>query len=177
MVSWIDSSGNFWLFGGNGLDSNSVYGYLNDVWEYTPSSQEWAWLGPAGSNVANQPGDYVAVGQPGTPGGRMFHTGWLDSSGNFWLFGGQQFRGDQLNDLWKYSAGQWTWISGSSAGDQLGVYGTLGTPAPDNTPGARQQPGSWIDARGNLWLFGGKGFDSILADPSGSLNDLWEFQP
>jgi hypothetical protein len=32
----IDSSGNFWLFGGNGLDASGTLGYLNDVWEYQP---------------------------------------------------------------------------------------------------------------------------------------------
>jgi hypothetical protein len=31
---WIDASGNFWLFGGSGLDSTSSLGDLNDLWEY-----------------------------------------------------------------------------------------------------------------------------------------------
>lgn len=37
-VSWIDSSGNLWLFGGLGEDpagTNSV-GNLNDLWRFTP---------------------------------------------------------------------------------------------------------------------------------------------
>lgn len=41
---------------------------------------------------------------------------WTDSGGNLWLFGGIGYdltagsRGDEpLNDLWKYSNGQWTW--------------------------------------------------------------------
>jgi N-acetylneuraminic acid mutarotase len=33
-VSWIDSSGNAWLFGGQGVDSMNIPGYLNDLWEY-----------------------------------------------------------------------------------------------------------------------------------------------
>ena len=32
-VSWIDASGNFWLFGGNGIDSTGTLGYLNDLWD------------------------------------------------------------------------------------------------------------------------------------------------
>ena len=35
-VSWIDSSGNPWLFGGQGFASIATYGYLNDLWEYQP---------------------------------------------------------------------------------------------------------------------------------------------
>ena len=34
--SWIDNYGNFWLFGGLGIDSAGNYGYLNDLWEYQP---------------------------------------------------------------------------------------------------------------------------------------------
>lgn len=33
---WVDSSGNFWLLGGSGIDSNGSTGYLNDLWKYTP---------------------------------------------------------------------------------------------------------------------------------------------
>jgi len=31
----------------------------------------------------------------------------------------------------------------------------------------------WTDLNGNLWLFGGQGFDST---GNGTLNDLWEFK-
>src|ERR1700756_5871862 len=31
-VSWIDKSGNFWLFGGDGRDSTGSFGHLNDLW-------------------------------------------------------------------------------------------------------------------------------------------------
>jgi hypothetical protein len=33
--TWVDSSGNFWLFGGGGLDANGKNGDLNDLWEYS----------------------------------------------------------------------------------------------------------------------------------------------
>jgi len=36
--SWIDSSGNMWLFGGYGYDSSGDLGYLNDLWQYNPST-------------------------------------------------------------------------------------------------------------------------------------------
>jgi hypothetical protein len=33
--SWIDSSGNFWLFSGAGYGS-AGNGYLNDLWQFLP---------------------------------------------------------------------------------------------------------------------------------------------
>jgi len=176
LVSWIDSSGNFWLFGGLGIDSKNTYGALNDTWEYIPTSFQWVWQGPSDSNVADQPGNYVAIDQTGTPGGRSWPTGWLDSSGNFWLFGGQEAGdGDGLNDLWLYSNNNWTWESGSSSPNQFGVYGTEGSANPLNVPGARWNSASWLDKNNNLWLFGGSGVATSF--PPGVLNDLWEFQP
>jgi hypothetical protein len=57
----------------------------------------------------------------------------------------------------------------------LGVYGSQGTAAAGNVPGARYPAVSWTDASGNLWLFGGWGYDS--AGTSGYLNDLWMYKP
>jgi hypothetical protein len=42
-------------------------------------------------------------------------------------------------------------------------------------PGARYGYATWTDASGNLWLFGGVGYDSM--GTPGSLNDLWEYFP
>ncbi len=67
----------------------------------------------------------------------------------------------------------WTWVSGSSSVNQLGVYGTQGTASPSNVPGARDFSVSWIDAAGDFWLFGGRGLDG--AGSIGVLNDLWRF--
>jgi hypothetical protein len=53
------------------------------------------------------------------------------------------------------------------------VYGTEGTGAAGNVPGARAGAASWIDGTGNLWLFGGQGSVSPLA--GAELNDLWEY--
>ncbi|HEY6434869.1 MAG TPA: hypothetical protein VIZ17_23095, partial [Acetobacteraceae bacterium] len=62
----------------------------------------------------------------------------------------------------------WTWAAGSSYVNAAGVYGTEGTPAATNTPGARRQPTAWTDTAGNFWLFGGSGAGNV-----GTLNDLW----
>jgi len=68
--------------------------------------------------------------------------------------------GGFLNDLWKYSAGEWTWMGGSNLPNQLGTYGTQGTAAPGNIPELESKAVNWTDAAGNLWLFGGYGFGS-----------------
>jgi hypothetical protein len=194
--SWIDSSGNLWLFGGNGLDSIGTEGYLNDLWEFSPSTREWTWIGgssTASCHLCGQPGVYGTLGTPAGngPGGRYIASSWIDSSGNFWLFGGFGFDSigalGYLNDLWEFnpSTKQWTWVAGSDTEGssqsalyhgQPGVYGTLAVPADGNVPGGRALANSWTDNAGNLWLFGGEGYDSTgwrFAD----LNELWKFNP
>ncbi|MGO9084442.1 MAG: kelch repeat-containing protein [Candidatus Sulfotelmatobacter sp.] len=176
-ISWTDSAGNLWLFGGFGYDSAGTCASLNDLWKY--SAGEWTWTG--GANVAKQQGTYGTQGTAATtniPGAREYAMSWTDSTGNLWVFGGLGYDSagtfGGLNDLWKYSAGEWTWESGGNVVNQQGTYGTLGTAATTNVPGARRLAGSWTDSAGNFWLFGGVGFDSAGND-AGLLNDLWKY--
>lgn len=182
--NWTDSSGNLWLFGGFGFDSAGTAGDLNDLWKYNVSSGEWTWVN--GSNTVGQDGNYGTLGTAALtniPGARDTGMAWADSSGNLWLFGGYGLdsagmAGD-LNDLWKYniSSGEWTWMGGSNTDgqNQNGIYGTLGTAALTNVPGARDGGITWTDSSGNLWLFGGFGFDSVSTDGENYLNDLWKY--
>ena len=185
-VSWTDSAGNFWIFGGLGLDSTGTRGYLNDLWEY--SGGEWIWV--SGSNTVSQTGIYGTAGVPSNidvPGARVDAVAWADALGNFWIFGGLGYDSTGtlgiLNDLWKYSGGQWTWIGGSNVVNQLGVYGTLGVASANNNPGARTKALGWAASDGALWLFGGQGNDSnglLCKQYAGSLpcdlNDVWTFK-
>jgi len=172
-VSWTDSNGNLWLSGGNGLDSNGAEGYLNDLWEFSTGSNQWAWMG--GSNTVNAAGVYGILGTAASsnvPGARMYSVGWTDNLGDLWLFGGTD-ASEEFNDLWEFnpSTTEWTWMSGSSTGNAISVYGTPGTPAPGNVPGARYGAvGIPIDPNGNIWLFGG---DAANGYPG----DLWSYQP
>jgi N-acetylneuraminic acid mutarotase len=170
-VSWQDSAGRLWLFGGSGL---------NDLWSFDPGAHQWAWQ--SGSNTGNATGIYGVLGvaaAANVPGARSGAAGWVDSTGRFWLFSGfaQDSNGNSafINDLWSYDPGtqQWTWQSGSNTGNASGVYGTLGVAAVGNTPGARFDVMSWIDSSDHLWMFGGYGYDSSggLAD----INDLWKY--
>jgi N-acetylneuraminic acid mutarotase/uncharacterized protein YjdB len=182
-VTWTDTAGNFWLFGGNGVDSVGSVNDLNDLWEYSENPGQWTWMG--GSKVVTtQAGVYGTLGTAAAsnyPGGREMAATWTDAAGNFWLFGGDGYdstgTSTSLNDLWKYnpSRNQWTWMAGSNAGNQNGIYGTMGTAAAGNAPGAREGASTWTDPAGNLWLFGGLGNDS--AGSLGFLNDLWKFSP
>ncbi len=181
-VSWIDSSGNFWLFGGGFISTTGTSDTLNDLWEFNPTNKEWTWM--SGSNTANATsvcGTLGTAAASNVPGGRAGSVSWIDSSGNFWLFGGSYPDSTGacsfLNDLWEFNPAtkEWTWMSGSNTANATGVYGTLGTAAASNVPGGRFGSVSWIDSSGNLWLFGGGGFDST--GTSGQLNDLWEFNP
>jgi N-acetylneuraminic acid mutarotase len=200
-VSWIDSNGNLWLFGGNGFDANRNNNFLNDLWKFNPSTNQWAWMGGSstvvstcttlnGETICGQSGVYGTLGTPAAgnvPGARTGAASWTDSSGNFWLFGGSGYVATsyfELNDLWEFnpSTNQWAWMGGSSTPScniefcgPLGVYGTLGTPAAGNAPGGRSNAVSWTDSGGHLWLFGGLGWDAN--GNYGSLNDLWEFNP
>jgi Galactose oxidase, central domain len=177
-TSRLDSSGNLWVFGGFGYDATSrTPGLLNDLWEYNTSNGQWTWV--AGSNQINQDGIYGTVGTPGGgPGGRQAMVSWLDNAGNFWIFGGYNLSGlgqpNSFNDLWKFSGGQWTWVSGANTVNQVGIYGTQGVSASTNVPGARWSPAAWTDKQGNFWLYGGQGYD--LAG-NGSLADLWAYNP
>jgi hypothetical protein len=182
-VSWTDAKGNFWLFGGmywipTGPGS-AVGANYSDLWEYSPSSNQWAWM--SGSNQTDQVGIYGTEGIPSSsnvPSGRFNAVSWTDSNGNLWLFGGygaSQNAGGTLNDLWEYSGGQWTWMGGGENPFETGVYGSQGAAAPGNIPGSRNDAMGWTDKNGNFWLFGGLGTDST--GTAGWLNDLWEYQP
>ena len=183
-AAWTDTAGNFWLFGGNGVGAATADGgcvtppvcLINDLWEFSPSLNQWTWMG--GPDEAGEPGVYgtQGVAAPGNlPPPRYRATTWTDSQGNFWLFGGLAIAG--YNDLWKYSGGEWTWESGSSQPCDAGVYGNLGTASPANVPGEREGAVGWVDKSGNLWLFGGSVGNCAGWQSTTRFNDLWEYTP
>jgi N-acetylneuraminic acid mutarotase len=192
-VCWMDSAGDFWLFGGRIYsESGGVIAYLNDLWEFSPSAGTWTWMS---GSVAGTPGANGAPGVYGTkqvasssnvPGARYGANAWRDTLGNLWLFGG--YGNDStgtlhdLNDLWKFTppssgatVGTWTWVSGSNIGSANGIYGVQGGASPGKFPGARNSAASTTDDKGNFWVFGGGGFASTGG--STLLNDLWRYNP
>jgi hypothetical protein len=200
-VTWTDNIGNLWLFGGLGYDGSGTsngYGYNNDLWMYNPTTNQWTWESGSSTVPAyttnsqlgtitygSSSGVYGTLGTAAaanTPGGRTNAMAWTDTSGNLWMFGGGYSNFDGIftnftvyNDFWEFNTNtkQWTWQGGSNTSNGSGVYGTLGTAASTNVPGARYQGGSWKDLSGNFWLFGGYGYDANGA--AAGLDDLWQF--
>lgn len=171
--NWLDNNGNLWLYGGGEI--NTSYATFGDLWRYNTTTEEWTWVSGS-SDIAPAP-VFGTKGIPDTnnfPGGRQNSVSWKGNDGTFWLFGGLTPSGQRMNDLWNYNpvTNEWVWVSGSNQPDQTGVYGTKMTPNPNNIPGSRQGATGWVDASGNLWLFGGIGY---ATDGIGSLNDLWRY--
>jgi len=103
-ASWTDASNNLWLFGGIGMSANNSAGYLNDLWKFDVSHNEWTWI--KGDSTSDNYSIYGMQGVSATanhPGGRYYSNSWTDNAGNFWLFGGvgNAISGDasNLNDL------------------------------------------------------------------------------
>jgi len=160
---WTDLNGNFWMFGGN----------YNDLWKYDRITNEWTWV--KGSGSIWDPGNYGTQGVPSpsnNPPGRGYgFASWVDTLGNFWMFGGSAVGGTKC-DLWKYEiiSNEWTWMKGSTIGNQPGIYGTQGVANPSNNPGSRFEcVATWTDNNNDLWLFGGR---DVVED---NFNDLWRY--
>jgi hypothetical protein len=150
------------------------------LWVFNPNTNVWTWM--SGSNVINQSGIYGTLGaasSANTPGAREHRNvfAWSDKNGNLWLFGGYGYGNSTiglLNDLWTYNPAneQWTWRGGSIEDNAMGSYGSIGSTASSNMPGARRDGIGWIDNNSNLWVFGGSGNG---ATTTGNLNDLWKY--
>ena len=87
------------------------------MWKFNPLTKEWTWV--SGYGTPYHAAVYGTCGQfdpANTPGCRGYASAsWVDTSGNFWLFGGSDCSNSSLNDLWEYSvdSNQWRWMSGS----------------------------------------------------------------
>lgn len=168
-TSWIDTSDNLWLFGGVGQG--------NDLWKFNPPTSQWTRLN---GNTTISYGTQGISSSTNRPGGREFAVSGTEASGAVWLFGGfgstvSGYSAGYLNDLWKFDpiTDQWVWISGSNQPNPPGSYGTQGVANGTNVPSGRFAAASWMDSRGNLWIFGGEGYDAHGS--FGYLNDLWQF--
>jgi hypothetical protein len=91
-LTWVDTSGNLWLYGGVALTFDSINGYIinglpNDLWKYDIQTNIWTWVN--GINVWITA--YLNYYPPdSTTPGSMIETNasWTDDNNNLWLFGG-----------------------------------------------------------------------------------------
>lgn len=129
--------------------------------------------------------DYNVPHPDNTPGARMGSVTWIDELGSLWLFGGlasyAPHSSSVFDDLWRYdpSTHQWTLERGTFGYQLLPVRGTKGEPHPDNTPGSRFGSATWTGADGQLWLFGGGGYQPAPPQVSEGayFADLWRYNP
>lgn len=180
-ATWVDSSGNLWMFGGYGTDGNGVIGYMNDMWSFSPATNWWTWEGGSkgAGSLAGAPnwGTQGVASSSNQPNPRSSTATWTDASGNFYMFGGEGYLNGTTamhNDLWQYNPATklWTWINGSQSTNVAGSYGTAGVATSTNLPGARQSATTWAYG-GFFWMFGGIGIDA--SGGMGELNDLWKY--
>ncbi|MCA6364357.1 MAG: gliding motility-associated C-terminal domain-containing protein [Bacteroidetes bacterium] len=138
----------------------------------------WTWM--KGSSVNNAAGNFGIQGVPAPtnePPALYQAAKWTDLQGNFWIFGGlTAVTAQEASALWKFDpiTNNWTWVSGTTGLQQAGNYGVQSVPSPTNIPGSRSWgAATWVDTAGDLWLFGGQGWDAV--GNFGVLNDLWKY--
>jgi hypothetical protein len=178
-ATWVDSNGDLFLFGGNGMDARSgTNGDLNDVWKYNISTNQWTWInGDTTINIGSIFGQKAVSSPLNKPGGRSHAAYWQDSTMNVWIFGGYTARFGISNELWKYESdlNQWIWITGDSNIYSIKKFGVKGVESPLNTINGKYRSAFWKDTLGNFWICGGRGYDRW--NGVGLNNDLWRYRP
>ncbi|MBP9708902.1 MAG: hypothetical protein KBD78_14800, partial [Oligoflexales bacterium] len=181
-MSWRDEDGNFWLFGGQGYDTSWNWYEYGDLWKF--DGEDWTWVsGPQNTFQAPVYGTLGQFGAANTPGSRSDACTTLDDQGDLWLFGGYYYDANagwemvHLTDLWKFNGSQWAWMGGSQDKDILGVFGTKGIYAAENTPPSLKDCSLFATADDEIILFGGRiiddstGYEYVYYDaPDGVLN-------
>jgi N-acetylneuraminic acid mutarotase len=173
-LSW-DYNNKLYLMGGTGSDENGIQGRMNDLWEYNPATNLWAWL--KGSKFISSSGSLGTIGVPAStnlPVARDASATWTYNN-KLYLFGGNFNGSIYLNDTWVFdpATNNWTLIKGPYTANNVGIYGTLGVENTANYPGSRDNATSWT-YNNKLYLMGGYGYTS---SGLGKLNDIWEYNP
>ncbi len=170
-VSWTDTSGKFWMYGGYGYTADTTkLRDLNCLWHYNVTTDQWTWK--SGSDTGSQKATFGTMGVPSINNTPAFHSNaqWIDAQNNLWLLGSSVV-------MWKYSiaTNEWTWVKGdTTSGVVFSNYGVKGMGTAATEPGNRSGTRSWVDPSGKFWLFGGSGNAN---SSGGNLNDLWKFDP
>ncbi|MGB3947286.1 MAG: T9SS type A sorting domain-containing protein [Bacteroidia bacterium] len=173
-VGWTDINGDFWAFGGQGLNDNTgcCNGWLNSMFKYSPTLNQWAWIRGNSQRIGGPPfpaytsGPAPNYGQVGVSnpandvGGRRSATAWTDKQGNFWLFGGSLQVSDDpnggwtmhyFNDLWKFvpngNGGDWTCMKRRGVAPNYNYWDDDGNVSPNDSDPSNDMPGSRMRAK------------------------------
>ena len=176
-LTWTDTAGNLWLYGGDGFDSSGNFGVLGDLWRYHINTNEWTWMnGPnLSAAVIVDPLNYGAPGVPSdtiTPGWRdESNTNWIDDSNQLWLYGGD-CADYGCNDMWLYKIdlNEWVYMGGPQFAFQVQNYGIKGIESPSNIPPSRSAYAHWKDLDGNFYMYGGIDFYTFDV-----FDDVWRY--
>lgn len=173
-----------YLFGGNtgdyeGLDQAQINEkYTTDLWKYDLAEDSWTKLG--GHDDICHCGTYghlESSSKENWPGCRIKASGWIDTSKNLWMFGGNgadsmtnSEPNKLLNDLWQYdfTFKMWTWMGGNKYGNTGGNYDNSKS---ENRPGSRSGFVWWNELGNYQYIYGGIGQDTN--GKNGLLADLW----
>jgi type II secretory pathway pseudopilin PulG len=170
----------FYLYGGLGFTADQ-FGSLNDLWSYSPDSNEYTWI--SGTPDTNNVGSYSDLwvkkpeNLPRARGGAYF---WYDSEKyTFYIFGGALIYEEDgftfvrpMSDLWTFNSAEnvWMWISGPQNVLSQGSYGTKGEKQPTNYPGPMWAGSLYFDTSSKIVTIygGGKIGDSTT-------NEFWTY--
>ncbi len=138
-VSWMDQSGQAWMFGGVGFDKSLSGGVhvLDELWKFNLVQQEWSLISVKGQNKRTLP----------SPGGRHSAAACGVHNLVFVTFGGENGFGKVSNELWMFDIQNLNWLQLESA----------------SGPVARKQMAYWCmhDA---IIIFGGIAEDNVILD-------------
>ena len=171
-----------YIFGGVG-DKQKI---LDDLWKLNLLTLEWTLLQPSATEMK-----YPR--KSNLPQGRNGPATWI-SHESLYMFGGNtapsfsyslhQSEG-LVSDLWQYFPCNNTWalVNDRFKNSQREGHHNGNAHASEyvitNVPGSRMGAGSWADASGDLWLFGGAGVDTHPVSTSihsKVLSDVWRFR-
>ncbi|CAN5240965.1 hypothetical protein BH09BAC5_BH09BAC5_06500 [soil metagenome] len=135
----------------------------------------WTWMKGDSAHLGSPVYGTMGVSDSSTVPYSIYEAArWTDMNGRFWIFGGVNLNGNTGGLLWMYdpNTNNWIWMKGN--GNYLPIYGTQGVPDPNNQPSSRGWgAASWTDTLGNLWLYGGEGYD--MYGGQSALADLWKY--
>jgi hypothetical protein len=169
--------GSLWLYGGYGYFTTAgPQGYMNDLWKYDITKNEWTWMD--GSSV--QKADALAnsdlvAGTKGTPdpnnspGRKQVNAAWTDNDGNFWIFGGSGF-GQTGTDGFQNSL--WRLAPSVAAPVQPGLFTTAPATVCANTNNVTYTVPAVSGAASYDWTYTGTGvtYAATTTGPTNTFN-------
>ncbi len=108
------------------------------------------------------------------PSAREHCGGGIKGGNEIWMFGGINNDGGMSSDMWVFDIAQnkWAWVEDRGAAPN---YTDFGVESATAHPGLRRRAATAMDASGNIWLFGGEGYSTMVSGYSISRNDVWKY--